>query len=220
MTQEQKANAYDEAVRIAKDIYNCSSTDFDVKEHLGCIFPELKGRSDERIRNLLVEFFTNATQHKRNMGVGVSNEEILAWLEKQKESDEEGDFTIYHPLKNGRGEYECIPYSFFGSLTSFSKDKDLIDFLRTCFYTEKECKEWIEKQCERKPLSHNYDEAFDEFMSHIPEKDPEYSTSLYTYEDMVSAIEFGKKWAEKQKEQNEFPEVKTAEEDFEATSKE
>ena len=64
----------------------------------------------------------------------------------QQKPAEGTDFTIYHPLKNGKGEYECIPYSFYGSLTSFSEDKDLIDFLRTCFYTEEECEEWIERQ--------------------------------------------------------------------------
>lgn len=79
--------------------------------------------------------------------------------EKQKEPDnKEGDFTIYHPQKNGKGKYECIPFSFYGSLTSFSEDKDLIDFLRTCFYTEEECNEWIKQQEEQEPLP-----PFDEF---------------------------------------------------------
>lgn len=77
--------------------------------------------------------------------------------EKQKEPNHEDekhtDFTIYHPLKNGKGKYECIPYSFYGSLTSFSEDKDLIDFLRTCFYTKEECNEWIEQQKEQKQIS-------------------------------------------------------------------
>ena len=78
---------------------------------------------------------------------------LASEIEKQKEQDNEEctDFTIYHPLKNGKGEYECIPYSFYGSLTSFSEGKDLIDFLRTCFYTEEECNEWIEQQKEQKP---------------------------------------------------------------------
>ena len=75
--------------------------------------------------------------------------------EKQKEQNGEDeeciDFTIYHPLKNGKGKYECIPYSFYGTLTSFSEDKDLISFLRTCFYTEEECNEWIKQQKEHKP---------------------------------------------------------------------
>ena len=72
--------------------------------------------------------------------------------EKQKEQNGEDeectDFTIYYPLKNGKGEYECIPYSFYDSLTFFSEDKDLIDFHRTCFYTEEECNEWIEQHKE------------------------------------------------------------------------
>ena len=76
------------------------------------------------------------------------------FFKKQKEQESEDeectDFTIYHPIKNGKGEYECIPYSFYGSLTSFSEDKDLIDFLRTCFYTIEECNEWIERQKEQK----------------------------------------------------------------------
>ena len=88
-------------------------------------------------------------------------EEALYEIEKQKEQKrDKGDFTIYHPLKNGKGEYECIPYSFYGSLTSFSEDKDLIDFLRTCFYKEEECKGWIEKQKDQKPAewSDNFEE--------------------------------------------------------------
>ncbi len=68
--------------------------------------------------------------------------------EQNGEDEECTDFTIYHPLKNGKGEYECIPYSFYDSLTFFSEDKDLIDFHRTCFYTEEECNEWIEQHKE------------------------------------------------------------------------
>lgn len=68
--------------------------------------------------------------------------------EQNGEDEECTDFTIYYPLKNGKGEYECIPYSFYDSLTFFSEDKDLIDFHRACFYTEEECNEWIEQHKE------------------------------------------------------------------------
>ena len=68
--------------------------------------------------------------------------------EQNGEDEECTDFTIYHPLKNGKGEYECVPYSFYDSLTFFSEDKDLIDFHRTCFYTEEECNEWIKQHKE------------------------------------------------------------------------
>ena len=84
----------------------------------------------------------------------VTKVQVLAYLEKQKEQNGEDeectDFTIYHPLKNGKGEYDCIPFSFYGSLASFYENKDLIDFLHTSFYTEEECNEWIKQQKEQK----------------------------------------------------------------------
>ena len=90
-------------------------------------------------------------------------------LENQKEQsgedEKDKDFTIYYPLKNEvKGEYECFPYSFYGSLTSFSENKDLIDFLRNCFYTEEECNEWIKQQKEQKQkCSINFDPKLNEF---------------------------------------------------------
>lgn len=53
---------------------------------------------------------------------------------------------------------------------------------------------WLEKQGEQKSMPQEYADAFDEFMSHIPEKEPEFSESCYNYDDMVSAIQFGIKW--------------------------
>lgn len=97
-------------------------------------------------------YYSHFTIEENPYDFAMSQQEV-----KQKEQnggiEECTDFTIYHPLKNGKGEYECIPYSFYGSLTSFSEDKDLIDFLRTCFYTKEECNEWIERQKEQKPIS-------------------------------------------------------------------
>ena len=124
---------------------------------LELIFPELAESEDERIRKELKEAFEAYDIESKWNGIPIRS--IFAWLEKQKEQNGEDeectDFTIYHPLKNRKGEYECIPYSFYGSLTSFSEDKDLIDFLRTCFYTEEECNEWIKQQNEQKPNYNN-----------------------------------------------------------------
>jgi hypothetical protein len=140
------------------------------------IFPELAESEDEKIREALIGHCKDLVRmNQDNKGMLSIYEPWIAYLEKQKEQDKcpeycvrshcigcsiyekqkeqkhnEDDFTIYHPLKNGKGKYECIPYSFYGSLTSFSEDKDLIDFLRTCFYTEEECNEWIEQQKEQK----------------------------------------------------------------------
>ncbi len=66
-------------------------------------------------------------------------------------------------------------------------------------FTKEQMLSWLEKQGEQKPMSQDYDEAFDEFMSHIPEKDPNGGDTCYDYDDMLSAIRFGINW---QKEQN------------------
>lgn len=79
----------------------------------------------------------------KNDGTYKSDEKQGELAENKDDSD--GDFTIYYPLKNGKGIYECIPYSFYGMLSSFSEDKDMIDFLHLCFYTEEECNEWIKR---------------------------------------------------------------------------
>ena len=55
---------------------------------------------------------------------------------------------------------------------------------------------WLEKQ---KTIETDYDKAFDEFLDSIPEKDPESCNSLYTYEDLESAIKFGVQWQKRQK---------------------
>lgn len=80
----------------------------------------------------------------KNDGTYKPDEKQGEFAENNKD-DVDTDFTIYHPLKNGEGHYECIPYSFYGVLSSFSEDKDMIDFLRLCFYTEEECNEWIKQ---------------------------------------------------------------------------
>lgn len=134
------------------------------REVLETLIPELAENEDERIR-------TNLIALVEAFGQGKHKNEMLAYLEKQKEPDnKEGDFTIYHPLKNGKGEYECIPYSFYGSLTSFSEDKDLIDFLRTCFYTKEECNDWIKQQKEQnsvKCIEYKFDSEFENQVSHL-----------------------------------------------------
>lgn len=175
MTIEQKAKAYDEALEKAKRVLSNNCTEVE-KLCLECVFSELTESEDDRIRKILIHIVKGACDKYgiKYKGDEITEEKLLAYLERQKkpenvsattmipscwtekqkeqsgEDEEDNDFTIYHPLKNGKGEYECIPYSFYGSLTSFSEDKDLIDFLRTCFYTEEECNEWIEQQKEQK----------------------------------------------------------------------
>lgn len=153
-----------EAIGALKEKLDYYERDKRLKAACETLIPELRESEDERIRKELleeIEFIIPHEDETDSEGLILPSyrtriKRYKSYLEKQKEQEHnEGDFTIYHPLKNGKGEYECIPYSFYGSLTSFSEDKDLIDFLRTCFYTEEECNEWIKQQKEQKPAEWN-----------------------------------------------------------------
>ena len=109
----------------------------------------------------------DAFKYYTDRGITISCGDFKAEPKKEQNGKDEEctDFTIYHPFKNGKGEYECIPYSFYGSLTSFSEDKDLIDFLRTCFYTKEECNEWIKQQKEQEPIGTDFRAAVKNLMN-------------------------------------------------------
>ena len=143
LSVEEKAKQYDVAKQIMEE-YMKSGGDAEAIDTIKRAFPELENMDEKIIKKII-----HLVKKSREQGGYALHEweakEMLAWLEKKKNEQEnnDDDFTIYHPLKNGKGEYECIPYSFYGSLVSFSEDKDLIDFLHTCFYTQEECEEWI-----------------------------------------------------------------------------
>lgn len=79
MTTEQKAKAYDEALEKAKIWQNhlYETNDKDYADELNYIFPELKESEDERIRKAIISYISHG-QH-----CGVSNANMIAWLEKQ-----------------------------------------------------------------------------------------------------------------------------------------
>jgi len=159
MTTEQKARRYDEALRIARNVWRFSSNNAEIMR-MEELFPELKESEGEKIRKDLKRAISVALDYSYFDKETVNN--CIAWLEKQdkfienNEDDSDTDFTIYHPLKNSKGHYECIPYSFYGTLSSFSEDKDMIDFLRLCFYTEEECNEWIKQNESTDTLEHKF----------------------------------------------------------------
>ena len=76
MTTEEKAKAYDEALKEA--VIAHKDEDRHLKATLERIFPELKESDDERIRKALIRF------HKSSIDIdGIKGEQILTWLEKQ-----------------------------------------------------------------------------------------------------------------------------------------
>ena len=82
-TIEEKARAYDEAIKIAKKYWNSPRTCFDINA-LTEMFPELKESEDEKIRKMLIEFFGRGLEYNSSTN-GVPDKDIVRWLEKQGE---------------------------------------------------------------------------------------------------------------------------------------
>ena len=81
MTQEQKARAYDEALKMAK-----VAALNGYQNLMEGIFPELCENKDERIRKGLIGFLEDWKEKKSHLW-GVNVNDILAWLEKQKSEE-------------------------------------------------------------------------------------------------------------------------------------
>ncbi len=82
MTQEEKAKAYDEAIKRAKKLQNtCDS--IAVVGWCKYLFPELKSKA-ERIKEILIEHIKD---QDTNFGIkkwyGFTTEDLIGWLEKQ-----------------------------------------------------------------------------------------------------------------------------------------
>ena len=90
MTIEEKAKAYDEALGRAKASYGTGAYDDTTTEF---IFPEITetDNKDERIRKFLIDYFgiIKSTLSDDGIWKGFQIEEILAFLEKQKEQKPE-----------------------------------------------------------------------------------------------------------------------------------
>jgi len=89
MTESEKAKAYDEALDRAKDCLKDGTITSTAIDYISTIFPELKESEDEKIRKALVRF------HKSTIDIdGIKGANIIAWLEKQGEQDNNEDSNI------------------------------------------------------------------------------------------------------------------------------
>ena len=78
MTTEQKAKAYDEALKRAEATFKVAQNQKEVYGCITTIFPELKESEDERIRKEIL-------QSIRDNMVVIHKDKCIAWLEKQGE---------------------------------------------------------------------------------------------------------------------------------------
>ena len=147
------------------------------------IFPELKVSEDEKIRKWIIR--TLKLLNNSSIQIDGAYEMMLpaiAWLEKQCNNIN----CIYDKELSELLHIVICRYVNDPDISYIEREnvsKKIFPYV-----------ELLEKQGEQKFMPQEYADAFDEFMSHIPEKEPEFSESCYNYDDMVSAIQFGIKW--------------------------
>ena len=112
MTIEQKAKKYDEALESIKELYSKGSRVVVSKEEFETIFPELAESEDEKIRKVIRGWIN--TRPAFFFDNGISKEEMLAWLEKQKmkiwNKDDEHMLNICCILLNEQRKHQINQY--------------------------------------------------------------------------------------------------------------
>lgn len=88
MTEKQKAEAYDEALKKAQSALKDGTITATAIAYLQDIFPELtesKNEEDEKIRTAILNHLKKMWGNSQDDICGVHVEDAIAWLEKQGE---------------------------------------------------------------------------------------------------------------------------------------
>ena len=80
LTTKQKVQRYDEAIEIATELICPNDKDSSQCKTLENILLKLENRKDERIKDAAIEFIRQ--NNFFNYRLGVSKEEVVAWIEK------------------------------------------------------------------------------------------------------------------------------------------
>ena len=83
MTIEEKAEAYDEALKRARDVYTYYCDDREQLRKIESIFPELKESEDERMRAMAIKAVHAPEAQSCIKSWGINPDDVIAWLEKQ-----------------------------------------------------------------------------------------------------------------------------------------
>ena len=114
MTQEEKARSYDEALERARKMMDSKRSVVICKQALETIFPQLRDSDDEKIRKWLVDYFKAVGESWIHRDI--SPEQIVAYLEKQKEQkpvewseeDERNINTLISVIEAHYNEYDLV----------------------------------------------------------------------------------------------------------------
>ena len=155
MTENEKAKAYDEALKKASAAHKDEDRHF--KATLERIFPELKEDDDEKIKKDLIQW---VDEFPDIIWRGHYKKDIIAWLETQGDKDK---------LIQELGEYK-VKYTqevLEKHINSMNNKDDerlrkttiafLKDFAEKGYENAVECIDWLEKQGEDKKEINNFD---------------------------------------------------------------
>lgn len=98
MTTEEKANAYDEAIKKVKDLISRCKNDTDRRtmiyrvEDIETLFPELAESKNEKIRKAIISGMTALKDQGRETFASIPINDCITWLEKQAEKKPILDF--------------------------------------------------------------------------------------------------------------------------------
>lgn len=118
MTIEQKAEAYDKAIKVAKDIRNGKATYISNETPvIEAIFPELKENSDEEIRKELAEFLKSASEGC--LDISTPYKKFGRWLDWLSSQDEQKSDDRVEKFKVG--EWVVNKFGGVWHIDSFDK---------------------------------------------------------------------------------------------------
>ena len=101
MTVEEKAKAYDEVIKRARNHHDNDGLTLEQYETIDIIFPELKESEDERVRKNLIGYIKGIS---KNEVCEETKDSWIAWLEKQGEK-----FQYWKPSEE---QLEALDYAY------------------------------------------------------------------------------------------------------------
>ncbi len=130
LTIEQKAQRYDEAIKVAKSKIKNNKDRVLYEEDITDIFPEFRKSEDEEVKKALIKNLKERFGTKGTMGGILDMPRVLAWLERQSEQkpiewSEEDEWKFADILALLRGGENCH-YNTPDLFTWFKSLKDRI----------------------------------------------------------------------------------------------
>ena len=117
MTTEEKAKAYDEAIKRAKAIIKIAANQDDAISFANTIFPELAESEDERIRKAIISGMKSLQEKgKYTEFAHIPMNDVFAWLEKQGEHTiacSEEQMKVLNEVLNFAANHESPYWNYY-----------------------------------------------------------------------------------------------------------